>query len=790
MSPSIVIEVAVKSTAIMAIAAVLAGLMRTRASAASRHLVWTFAVVSLLVLPLAIVVLPSWNIPIHRATAVPADANVPTVAPIESGASPAVGISELHEDPQTSAVARLSRFSWVAILPIVYLAGMALLLGRLGVEYWRTRRILSRSTTVTDVDWTSLLNETVARLGVRGAVRLVRSSEEVMPMTSGTRRPAIVIPSIADTWDDNRRRAVILHELAHIVRFDCFTQTLAAVAAALYWPHPGVWWAARRLRVERELACDDCVLTSGTEPREYASHLLEIAHSVGRYRAPALAIGMARPRQLEGRMMAMLDPTRNRTRPAAGRRVLVLALSVVVVAPLAAATLVQAPVAPNVQRGSSTTAAHAASPIAEVAAAQTPSRRSESVLSGGTWQIRLAEDRASAHLSVSVASNSTYGTTIALDSIEGLRAILTGPGGPAHYTLKRDAGSFDFEGVIRAGAGGGTFTYTPNAAFADELVRRGFSRPTAFDLGTLAWSDIGFAFLDELNALKYERPTLQQLVNAGGHGVSRRYLREMADLGYRVGTLDALVRLRDHGIDGSFVGGMQAEGFSALSVDDLVRARDHGIDPVYVRDLRAMGYALTLNQLVDARNHGVDAGYARGMRAAGFSKLSLEDLINARNHGVDPGFTQDLQELGFKGLSLDDLVNLRNHGVDPNYVREFRQLGYQLTIEELIDARGHGVDPGFVREMAAAGYPHPSIADLVRLRTHGVNAKTVEQLKNRGFDHPSIDRLIELHDRRASAQDLMSEPRLKASKSLLASLHVVLRDANAAMQRWADRWLY
>ena len=60
-----------------------------------------------------------------------------------------------------------------------------------------------------------------------------------MPMTCGVRRPVIVIPSIADLWDEDRRRAVLLHELAHVVRFDCLTQTLAEVAVALYWPHPG-----------------------------------------------------------------------------------------------------------------------------------------------------------------------------------------------------------------------------------------------------------------------------------------------------------------------------------------------------------------------------------------------------------------------------------------------------------------------------------------------------------------------------------------------------------------------
>jgi beta-lactamase regulating signal transducer with metallopeptidase domain len=754
MSPT-VIEIVVKSSGIVAVAAVAAGLMRRKASAASRHLVWSLAVAGLLVLPVGSIVLPAWNIPIARqmpAVAVPPPLEITSAS---VAASQVTVAAPVQKEPASAPI------SWLALLPFAYAAGVVFLLGRLGAAYWKTRRILSRTTRVDDEDWTTLLEECAARLGVRRSVRLVRSREETMPMTCGVRRPAIVLPSVADMWGNDRRRAVLLHELAHVVRFDCPTQSLAELAVALYWPHPAVWLTARQLRVERELACDDCVLSCGTEPREYAGHLLEIAHSLGPHRAPALAVGMARPRQLEGRMMAMLDAARNRSTPTAHRRLLALALAVAVVAPLAAATVVSAPVAPESSR-STPSAVSSALATGAVAVAHALAQKAETatMLTGGTWQIRLAADGRQAHLTVSVEPNSSYSTTIVLDRIDGLAAILTGPGGPAHYTLKRDAGTFEFDGVVRAGAGGGTFSFAPSTTFGDELARRGFSRPTALELGTLAWSDIGLAFIDDLSALKYARPTLQQLVNAARHGVTRSYLREMSDLGYRVGTIDALVDLRNHGVDAAFVRGMASQGMARLSADELVRARNHGVDPQFIQGLRALGYELNMDQLVDARNHG-----------------------------VDPRYIQNLQALGFKSLSLGDLVNARNHGVDPGYVTELRELGYQLRLDELIDARNHGVDPGFIREMASAGYQHPSMADLIRMRNHGVNAKTVERLKSRGYDHPSIDRLIELQSRGARAEPPTVGPMLNATGGIHQSLKIVWRDIDAALQRWADRWL-
>jgi beta-lactamase regulating signal transducer with metallopeptidase domain len=713
-----------------------------------------------LILPIASVVVPSWEIPMWRATAAaPSAARVAGTRefqrPIDavSGAPiTAVGTSAAPVQQRSSAVAAIS---WIALLPMAYVAGVVLLLGRLGVEHWKTRRMLSRTAPLDDSGWNGLLNECTARLAVGRAVRLVRSREEAMPMTCGVRRPVVVIPAIAEIWDEDRRRAVLLHELAHVVRFDCLTQTLAEIAVALYWVHPGTWWMARRLRVERELACDDCVLTSGTEPREYAGHLLEIAHSLGGYRAPALAVTMARPRQLEGRMLAMLDATRNRATPAASRRLFALVLTAVVVTPLAAATAVAVP---NVAAPSKANAA-LATPVPLRAFGQAESRAATAV-PAGTWQIRLAADGRSAHLAIGVGEHSFHSTTIPLDRVEGLSAILTGAGGPAHYSLKREAGTFDFEGTVRAGAGGGTFSFTPSTTFADALVRRGFAKPTLVEQGTLAWADIGLAFLDDLEAQKYARPTLEQLVNGAKHGVTRTYVRELSDLGYRAGTIDALIRLRDHGVDAAFVRDMQAFGFKGLTVEDAVRARDHGIDAGYARALRDVGYGgLSLDQLVDARNHGIDAGYALGLRSLGYS------------------------------LSLAQLVDARNHGVDADYVGALRQLGYQLTLEELIAARNHGVDPAYINEMAAAGYSHPSMADLVRMRDHGISAKTVQQMKSRGVERPSIDRLIELHDRGASADPALTGPQLHATKNLLQGLHVVLRDAEAAAQRWADRWL-
>ena len=90
-----------------------------------------------------------------------------------------------------------------------------------------------------------------------------------------------------------RRRLVLLHELAHIRRYDCLTQLVAQAACALHWFNPLVWLAKSRMQSERELACDDLVLGAGTLPSTYAADLLELAYRLKQADRINQNIGMA-----------------------------------------------------------------------------------------------------------------------------------------------------------------------------------------------------------------------------------------------------------------------------------------------------------------------------------------------------------------------------------------------------------------------------------------------------------------------------------------------------------------
>lgn len=447
----------VKSTVLLVAAWLVTRVMLPRrASAAARHLVWTLAVCGLVLLPLLGAVVPRWEAawlpaapsaaPYAAATGGPTAAD--PFSPARGIPSPdGYGSSEVPAAPEVAAPAESAPTpapahpqSAARVLAVAYVLGLLGVAGWAAAGFLTVRRIVSRAETVTDPAWTGLLRDVLWELDVDRPVRLLRSAASPAPMAVGLWRASVVIPAAADGWPHARRRAVLLHEAAHVARRDTLTQAAAVAACALYWFHPGAWYAARRLRTERELACDDRVLGAGTTPHAYAGDLLEIARA---FHAPRLAtpaaVSMARPSQLEGRMLAVLDTLRSRrsvARPAAAGAV---AATLALVLPLAAL---------RPARG-----ADADAPVVPLAADDVPPLPSpppaEALVraaSGGRLELRLGAaaevrvsgwDRAAVQVR-SWAQDGAPGADVALDAVEGGARIVSTPRGrrPGPHTLE------------------------------------------------------------------------------------------------------------------------------------------------------------------------------------------------------------------------------------------------------------------------------------------------------------------------------------------------------------------
>jgi TonB family protein len=315
---TIALDLVWKGTVVLA-AACGASVLFWRASAAIRHTIWVLALGSLLVLPLFEAVLPAWRLaPVLY---------IPRAIAEVRAAGPTNTIAVTHRADPTKRRDALPPAAFA-----LWIIGVLLFVRRWRVGSAQVGRMRREATVLAD-DGSAA--QEAAYMGLLRPVQLLRSSEEIVPLTAGIRQPAILLPASAAGWARERLRVVLLHEMAHIRRKDCLTQALGELIVCLYWFHPLVWLAVRRLRAERERACDDLVLYAGTKASDYAAHLLAIARSLQPAGLSHAAVSMAAP-GLETRLRAILNPKVNRRalHPAVGCIATLVALCLVL--PLAA----------------------------------------------------------------------------------------------------------------------------------------------------------------------------------------------------------------------------------------------------------------------------------------------------------------------------------------------------------------------------------------------------------------------------------------------------------------------
>ncbi len=335
---AIIPDTVLKATVLLALASGAAFVLKKR-SAATRHMVRTFALSALLLLPFSVMVLPelpvkglpgfarSKTFSTHATSVAQSRTAAPSLpaaapagpfssSPVEAAKSrvdqrsklPSTEIYRIQaapispERPAASAAQAITPASpnttsatsnaepaqlpvqlqsspkrWKRYLPqallLIWVTGAIYFLIRWRWNALRLSGLVRRAAVLTDSGWNAQVRSLSGNLEINRHVALLVSDEIEIPITTGIMFPKVVLSPDFGDWSAQRRSAILNHELAHIRRLDAFTQALAQVAAAFYWFHPLVWLMVQAMRAERERACDDQVLASGTKASDYAHEL-------------------------------------------------------------------------------------------------------------------------------------------------------------------------------------------------------------------------------------------------------------------------------------------------------------------------------------------------------------------------------------------------------------------------------------------------------------------------------------------------------------------------------------
>ncbi len=202
--------------------------------------------------------------------------------------------------------------SWALYLFAAWMVVASLALARVGAGLLQLRR-LRRQCRPMEVDGATW-REMAARLCPARPVEILTSDGVHVPTAIGFLKPAVVLPArLLQELTTAELNQVLVHELAHLRRWDDWTNLAQKFIKALLFFHPAVWWVEQRISLEREMACDEAVLAETRSPRAYAQCLAVLAEkSVARRSAALAQAAVNRIRQTSLRVAQILDADRSK----------------------------------------------------------------------------------------------------------------------------------------------------------------------------------------------------------------------------------------------------------------------------------------------------------------------------------------------------------------------------------------------------------------------------------------------------------------------------------------------
>jgi beta-lactamase regulating signal transducer with metallopeptidase domain len=305
--PSVFLMTFVKALFMIAVIYVAVRMLR-KLSSRYKHLLWFIVICVMLVLPVIQFMSQSYEVGVVRLTGFgeetrsrvagllfPEMGNEVRSSVVSSSAVETEPVMSVNDSgtgstvstSNTAAVAEkagsafslntlLTSYSWTFVVMLIWVGGMLFFLSKIVIGNIGLLLLAANADPATDKHITIMIKRLTEELDIKRKVLVLQSNRCSMPFTCRIIRSVILLPLSVRDWPEERLRAVLIHELAHIRRRDCLTQYISRVVCSMLWFIPVVWVANRNLLMEQEKACDSLVIGAGEEPAEYAGHIVDL----------------------------------------------------------------------------------------------------------------------------------------------------------------------------------------------------------------------------------------------------------------------------------------------------------------------------------------------------------------------------------------------------------------------------------------------------------------------------------------------------------------------------------
>ena len=805
----------------LAVAAVMWFALRLmpRVNAATRHAVW-WAVLALVVLMPLATPLPRPVPPVPspartekqiRTRALSSSAVRPLLTTGAYAPAPPLTSVPLHAlSPRAAAAPRVRipiefhSGNWPSSLLFFWMAVSCVLLGRIVHSYLHLRGLRNRARPAS-ADLVVRFEQRLRDSRTSRAPQLLVSDEVISPLAAGFLRPVVILPAfLLEEIAEPELDYVLIHELAHVARCDDWTNLMARLASAVFVLHPVAAWVLRRIKREREIACDDWVVAATGSALHYAVTLARLFEFCSTRRRELLATEMAhRSSSISERIEILLRPRLHFAPGASLPRVFIcigaglalLSLGMRMPGWIAFAKDATVAVAYNqaVPQSQNSAARVALTPESSPTAAPllvatlSPEFRAQSSATPAatladqdkTWrhEWKLTRDSSSSKVQLSLISRNDDGNDrmntegVPLSSLAGFSLSVLDHDGPVKFEYVRDSGQIVCEGRVAGGRASGPFTVVLNPSFVSALEKMGYAAPHDDEAFSLVTSDVTLGYAQAVRDTGLTS-LISDLIDLKDHGVTSDYVRAVRQEGFTDLYASDISRLRDHGVDPDYLKAIKAAGPN-LSIDAIDSLYDHGVKPDYYKSMKTTVPQLSIEQIDSLFDHGVEPDSYKGFASVD-SKLSIEEIDSLRDHGVKPEYYRSMRSVD-PNLSIEQIDGLFDHGVKPGSYKGFASADPKLSIEEIDSLFDHGVDPEFYQGTKAADAT-VSIAEINRLRDHGVEPEYLKEIRTLP-DRFSISDISELRDHGITAKYIRNLHDM-GMKNLTAAQIVHLREGD------------
>lgn len=433
------------------------------------------------------------------------------------------------------------------------------------------------------------------RLGVTRTVRYLHSRLVDAPAVMGWFRPVVLIPIAALTGlSSEQLEAVIVHELAHIKRLDCFVNLFQIAAETVLFYHPAVWWVSRSIRTERENCCDDVAVSICGNPGDYA-RALTVMEGWRMTPALVLAANSGSLRSRVGRLLGVQAITRSIPRGG------LAAIGVLCAAGALFATTTANGVFTNVSETDAMESERLPDPPPVPPVPPVPAI-AYSFSSPCQRATRAARIEPTAALIATIASgNEAYSDPPYVAQ------------GPPAAAKKEEGGSGE--------------------SYIGGLQAAGVKDLTVDQIIALKTQGITPEYVHEMRAAGLDTG-VDSLIGMKVQGITPEYIKGIHAAGLNPRTHD-LIALKVQGVTPEYVSKIRSEYGNDVTVHQIIAMKVQGVTPDYVRGLQSAGFKdLKTSEILAAKIQGITPAFIQDVRSHGFTNLNVQQLIQLKISGI------------------------------------------------------------------------------------------------------------------------------------------------------------